>query len=162
MSEQSPYLIKAQDMKEKESSISHPWNPNSLMHGTQISRLTGLKRSAVNLVRIPPGKETFVYHSHHNEEEWIYVISGKGIARINGSEHEVAQGDFMGFPTPDVAHHLTNPFEEELVYLTCGENADVEVADFPDLGKRMIRYPEYKMEVFDLKDEKGFGSFAKD
>ncbi len=158
MTEKTSYLVKAVDMKENEGSISHPWNPNSLIHGTQISRMTGLKRSAVNLVRIPPGKESFIYHSHQKEEEWIYILSGKGIARIDGNEYDVGPGDFMGFPTPGVAHHMSNPFEEDLVYLSGGENVDVEVADFPDLGKRMIRYPDYKMEIFDLKDEKGFGS----
>jgi uncharacterized cupin superfamily protein len=47
---------------------------------------------------MPPGKESFVYHSHHREEEWIYVLSGRGVAEIDGEEFEVGAGDFMGFP----------------------------------------------------------------
>jgi uncharacterized cupin superfamily protein len=31
-------------------------------------------------VSVPPGKESFVYYSHQREEEWIYVLSGRGIA----------------------------------------------------------------------------------
>lgn len=62
----------------------------------------------------------------------------------------------MGFPTPGVAHHLRNPYEDELMYLVGGENVEVEIADFPNLKRRMIRYPD-KVETFDWSDDKGFG-----
>ena len=45
----------------------------------------------------------------------------------------------MGCPTPSVAHHLSNPFGEDLTYLMGGETKTVEIADFPDIGKRMLR-----------------------
>lgn len=124
--------------------------------GTQISRLTGLKRTGVSLAKIPPGKESFIYHSHDREEEWTYIISGRGIAEIDDEEFEVGAGDFMGFPTPSVAHHLRNPFDEELVYLMGGENVDVEIADFPRLGKRMLRR-EGNIEIYDTSSAQSFG-----
>ena len=37
----------------------------------------------------------------------------------------------MGFPTPAVAHHLRNLYEQELIYFMGGEKQDVEIADFP-------------------------------
>ncbi len=160
MTTETNYLIRAQEITQKESHFSHPWNPKSLVNATYLSRLVGLKRSGVNLVRIPSGKESFVYHSHQNEEEWIYIISGKGIAEIDGKEHEVDEGDFMGFPTPGVAHHMKNPFEEDLVYLVGGERVDVEVADFPRLEKKMIRYPD-KIEVYNYSDRKGMDPAGK-
>ena len=43
------------------------------------------------------------------------------VAEIDGGEHEVGPGDFMGFPTPSLGHHLRNPFDEDLVYLMGGE-----------------------------------------
>ena len=91
------------------------------------------------LVRISPGKESFVFHAHNGEEEFIYILSGRGIAEIGDEEHEVGPGDFMGFPTPSVGHHLRNPFAEDLVYLSGGERRAMEVADYPRLGKRMVR-----------------------
>jgi len=105
---------------------------------------------------MPPGKESFVYHSHHHEEEWLYILSGRGIAEIDGEELAVSAGDFMAFPTPSVPHHLKNPFDEELVYLMGGENREIEVADFPRLGKRMVRSGE-KIEVYDMATAKPFG-----
>jgi uncharacterized cupin superfamily protein len=149
-------LVKAEEVAEKASGFSHPWNPNSEIVGTRLSSLVGLSRTGVSLARIPAGKESFVYHSHYREEEWIYIISGRGIAEIDGEELEVATGDFMGFPTPRVAHHLRNPYDEELVYLVGGEHLDVEIADFPRLGKRMLRRgPD--VEIRDASDAKGSG-----
>ena len=156
MPEKTAYLIRAQETVEKEGNFPHPWNPNSLVKMVSFSQLTGLKRTDVSLAKIPPGKESFIYHSHYREEEWNYILSGKGIAEIDREQYEVEQGDFMGFPTPGVAHHLRNPYEDELMYLVGGENVEVEIADFPNLKRRMIRYPD-KVETFDWSDDKGFG-----
>jgi uncharacterized cupin superfamily protein len=150
-----PNLIRATDRATREESFSHPFNPNSLVRGVTLSRLTGLERTGVSFVRIDPGKESFVYHTHHFEEEWIYVLSGRGIAEIEGQEHEVGPGDFMGFP-PSVAHHLRNPFEVELVYLMGGEHKECEVADFPKLGRRMVRMRE-ELVIYDLSAGRPFG-----
>jgi uncharacterized cupin superfamily protein len=62
----------------------------------------------------------------------------------------------MAFPTPSVAHHLKNPFAEELTYLVGGESLDMDIADFPRLGKRMIRSGE-KIEIFDIAQAQTFG-----
>ena len=70
------------------------------------------------------------------EEEWLYILSGRGIA---DGEFEVGAGDFMGFRTPSVGHQLRNPFDADLVYLTGGENLALKIAVFPKLGKRMAR-----------------------
>jgi uncharacterized cupin superfamily protein len=132
-------LVRAREIAASEESYSHPWNPRSEIHGVPLAPLTGLKRTGVTLVRVPPGKESFAYHSHHAEEEWIYVLSGRGVAEIDDQEHEVGPGDFMGFATSSVAHHLRNPFDADLVYLMGGESRELEVADFPRLGRRMVR-----------------------
>jgi uncharacterized cupin superfamily protein len=59
----------------------------------------------------------------------------------------------MAFPAPGVAHSLRNPFEQELVYLMGGESRELDVADFPDLGRRMFRHAK-GVEVFDLSEAK--------
>jgi uncharacterized cupin superfamily protein len=151
-----PSLLRAVDIEAKTVSHSHPWNPNSQMRGVQLSRQVGLERAGISLARIPPGKESFVYHSHAREEEWVYILSGNGTAEIDGGEYEVGPGDFMGFATPSVAHHLRNTGSEDLVYLMGGEHRDAEVADFPRLGKRMIRVGD-KVEVYELDQVRPFG-----
>lgn len=136
-----PVLFRAADRAQvKEASQSHPLNPNSEVRGISLSEQVGLKRLGFHLLRIPPGKESFIFHSHYAEEEFLYILSGRGIAEVGDESHEVGPGDFMGFPTPSVAHHLRNPFDEDLVYLSGGERREVEVAEFPRIGKRLVRF----------------------
>jgi len=132
-------IVRAADIAAHAQEFSHPWNPNSLMHGTQLARSVGLKRTGVNFIRVPAGRESFVYHAHQHEEEWIYLLSGSAVALIDGVEFPVSAGDFIGFPAPSVPHLLRNPGPEELVYLVGGENRASEVVDFPQLGRRTVR-----------------------
>lgn len=136
--EKKPSLIRSAE-RPPEQRGAHPLNPESEMHGVPLSDATGMSRIGVHVIRLRPGKESCVYHTHFGQEEFFYILSGRGKAEIDGCEHEVGPGDFMGFPTPSVAHHLWNPFDEELVYLVGGERAELEIADFPHLGKRLLR-----------------------
>jgi uncharacterized cupin superfamily protein len=150
-----PHLLRREAIKAGESTISHPWNPNSEITGTHLSGLTGLKRTGVSLVRLAAGKESFAYHLHHREEEWIYVLSGKGMALIDGEEYILSPGDFVAFPTPSVPHNMKNPFDSELVYMMGGENLEFEIADFPTLDKRMVRRGS-QIEIYKLSDGRPF------
>ncbi len=129
----------------------HPYNPKAEVHGWMLSRMAGLRRIAVNLAWIPPGKESAIYHVHHREEEWLYVLEGRGVAEFGDVEQEVGPGDFLGFP-PGTAHHLRNPRGERLLFLEGGEVIpDVEVAEFPRLRRHLVRwgnrFAAYPMEA---------------
>ena len=131
-------LVTAATARAQEESFSHPLNAASEIHGTTLSRLTGLSKCGVNVIRVPPGKESFVHHVHLVDEEWMYVISGKGELRIGDERFAVGPGDFAGFPPRTHAHHLRNVGAEDLVYLSGGEAVDFGLADFPELGLRMV------------------------
>jgi uncharacterized cupin superfamily protein len=134
------HLLKATDITNQPAfEFHHPLNPNSEVHLRSLSRATGLNRVAVSLARIPAGKESFIYHAHSNEEEWLYILSGRGIAEIGETEQEVGPGDFLGFGQPQAPHHLRNPFDQELVYLVGGEVVSVDIGTFPRHGKRVVR-----------------------
>jgi uncharacterized cupin superfamily protein len=150
-----PHLLRAGQVKGNESTFSHPWNPHSEITGTHMSRIAGLARTGVSLVRIAPGKESFAYHLHHREEEWIYVISGRGVAHIDGADYELYPGDFVAFPTPSVAHNLANRSDADLVYMMGGENLEHEIADFPTLDKRMLRLGG-RIEIYRLSEGESF------
>lgn len=152
-----PLLVRASDhAKLPERSFSHPLNPSSLLRGQSLGDLVGLSRIGVHHLRIPPGKESFVYHTHRCEEEWIYILSGRGVAEIGDESFEVGPGDFMGFPAPSVGHHLKNPFDEELVYLSGGERKEAEIADFPRNNKRLVRFHDEIM-VYPIDAAQPFG-----
>lgn len=118
--------------------LRHPWNPNSDIHLKPLSAMAGLGRTVVTLARVPPGKESFVYHAHECTEEWLYILSGAGKAEIDGVEHAVGPGDFLGFPAPSVAHHLINDGPADLVYLMGGERKEVDIGYFPRHGRTMV------------------------
>lgn len=138
-----------------EFQTGHPYEPRTELHGSILSRLAGLRRMAVNLAWIAPGKATSPYHLHHREEEWLYVLEGRGIAEVGGEEHEVGPGDFLGFP-PGVAHHLRHASGERLAFLEGGEVIpDVEVVDFPRLRRRLVRVG-VRLSVYPLDAEIAF------
>ena len=150
-------ILSAKDIREKAQPFAHPWDPEgSQASGTFLGRALGLSRTGVNWIRLGPGKVSFVYHSHEVEEEWIYVLEGSGTADIDDREIAISAGDFMAFPTPAVAHQLRNTSDSDLVYLVGGEVRDVEVADFPRLGKRMLRRRE-RIDIYETSDARDFG-----
>jgi len=156
MEKPSLHIVRAADAAAHAQEFSHPWNPNSLVRGTQLARSVGLKRTGVNIITVPAGRESFVYHSHRFEEEWIYVLSGSGMALIDGVEYAVGPGDFMGFPAPSVAHNMRNPGPADLVYLSGGENREFEVAEYPTLRRRAVRMCQ-QVDIYDEDDAKAFG-----
>ena len=145
-------LLTQAEIESKKTSGSHPWNDNSLFRSAQLSRSLGMERSIVVHVTLPPGKESFVPHTHEREEEWIYILSGSATADIDGEEFPVSAGDFMGFTTPSVVHHLRNTSDEELIYLMGGECCTAEASNFPTLNKRKVRFGN-KVHEFDLDQE---------
>src|SRR5512142_1262788 len=118
----------------------HPYNPRSELRGWALSRAAGLGRVAVNLCELPPGKEAAIYHRHWREEEGVYVLEGGAVVELEDAEHALGRGDFVAFP-PGVAHHVRNASATEPVQLLVGGEvlSDVEVADFPRLGRRLVR-----------------------
>ena len=123
----------------QEQSFRHPLNPASEIHGYMLGRAVGLKRVGVSLIRLPPGKESFVQHVHYTEEEWMYVLSGTGVALLGDEQLEIGPGDFLGFPPATLPHLTRNAGAVDLVYLSGGESVHVEIADFPREGKRLVR-----------------------
>lgn len=131
-------LWMASEIREHAHAYEQQLNPNSSFVGTGLSRLAGLQRAQVSIARIPPGKDSFAYHAHLLEEEWMYVLSGQGIAEVDGVEHAIGPGDFLGFAAPSVPHLVKNRSSEELVYLMGGEDHALDVVEFPHLGKRYL------------------------
>jgi uncharacterized cupin superfamily protein len=95
-------------------------------------------RVGVSIAWLPPGKESFAFHAHRYEEEWLFILEGRGLSIMGEEEASIGAGDFIAFPTPSVAHVLRNTGDADLVYLMGGENHPVEVIDYPRLGKTYL------------------------
>lgn len=150
MAEKSPHIIKAAEQAQHSFRFRHPLGDGgSELIMTMLGRPAGLKRTGVNLGRVPPGKEAFVYHRHHAEEEWVYILDGEGVCDIEDGKTNIAKGDFIAFPA-GVGHNILNTGDNDLVYIMGGEQTPVEVADFPRHGKRMLRAGE-RSEIVDAE-----------
>lgn len=133
------FLSRATIRSMDEAHIRHPLNSESDVFLKRLAPVFGLKRLALYIARIPPGKESFAYHRHDRDEEFLFILSGRGRAEIGEESFDVGPGDVMGFTAPDgPPHHLTNPFDEDLVYLMGGENSGLDIAHFPRTGQQLV------------------------
>jgi GST-like protein len=137
MSRRPAVVIRAAQVLANEHPYLQRLDPRAkTFFASRMARDAGLANVGVSRGRVAPGEATFAYHAHTLDEEWIYILEGRGVARIDGANVELAAGDFVAFPVPSVAHQLTNPYADELVYLFGGDDHGVDLLDYPDLGKR--------------------------
>ncbi|MCG8361500.1 MAG: cupin domain-containing protein [Kiloniellales bacterium] len=149
-SRRAAIVLTADQVADKRMAFSHPWGRDSKLTGTWLSRETGMTGTGVGLITVPPGHESFARHAHLHEDEWVYILSGKGLALLGAREVEVGPGDFIAMPAPQEPHVLRNPFEVDLTYLTGGMSAPLDVIDFPEAGKRMTRVgPNFEVVPLD-------------
>ena len=122
--------------------------------GKQVSEALGRKpRSTdlmerhpfdVEILRIPPGKSPYPYHSHSVQWEFYHVISGRGAVRHQDGTTPVESGDAFIFP-PNQPHQLINDSSESLIVYVVADNPFGESNYFPDSDKWAIRSPEYRL-----------------
>ena len=132
-------LKKSQIAKMEETAFQHRLNKNALRHTKSLGRATGMTRLGVHLVRLEPGRDSTEYHFHHHEEEFVYILSGRGETDIGEETHPVEAGDFMGFSAPSLPHIMRNPHDEDLVYLMGGQSLADDVTEYPRIGKIMYK-----------------------
>jgi uncharacterized cupin superfamily protein len=145
-------ILTAQQIEEMEGEKrTHFLNLNAERIRKSIGDAVGLGKIGVHIVNIKPGKDSTEYHKHYNEEECIYVLSGKGTLRIEDEEFPFEKGDFVGFPANTAAHDLKNTGDKTLVILVIGQRLDQDIADYPDKNKRLYRN-NGKWDLVDLSN----------
>jgi len=60
----------------------------------------GAEHSVFGITVFPPGSKHDI-HRHPNAEEWEYLISGSGIARVGDADVEMVAGEVVFVPTND-------------------------------------------------------------
>ncbi len=123
----------------KEDKFVHFLNPGAIRYTRSLGDATGLETLGVHLVRLKQGDDSTEYHFHHQDEEWVYILSGRGIAEIGNKKSKIGAGDFMGFVAGSEPHAMRNPFKADLVYLVGGNRWPMDVCDYPRIGKRRYR-----------------------
>lgn len=123
----------------EEKRVQHQFNDNAVRHTRTLGTATGMERIGIHEIRLEPGRDSTTHHFHDCDEEFVYILSGTGKARIGDEEFEIGPGDFMGFGAPSPAHSMRNTGETDLVYLVGGERWPVDVVHYPDIDRTMIK-----------------------
>jgi uncharacterized cupin superfamily protein len=124
----------------EERRFQHMFNANGVRMTRSLSDTCGMTQLGVHLVRVEPGHESTEYHTHSHDEEWIYILSGRATADIDGRTTEVKAGDFMGFVAGSAPHTMKNDSPEDLLYLVGGTRHTYDVVDYPRRGIRSYKY----------------------
>lgn len=98
----------------------------------------------VEILRIPPGKIPYPFHSHSAQWEFYQVVSGKGQVRHAEGTEPIETGDAFVFK-PGEPHQLINDSAEDLVICVIADNPIGESVYYPDSQKWAVHSPERRV-----------------
>lgn len=139
----------------KEVRRVHRLNRGAVRNTKSLGDAIGMKDMGIHLVRIKPGALTTEYHTHYCNEEFIYILSGNGIAEIGNRKVKVGPGDFMGFVASSLPHTMSNPSKRDLVYLLGGTRKRFDVTEYPRARLRAYKFAgkRHTVKFNDVKEE---------
>ena len=133
-------LFKANAISElPEFQSTHQFNAQAIRNVRTLTELAGLERIGLHVVRLTKGHKSTEHHRHDNDEEFLIVLAGRGMAHIGDETHEIEAGDIMAFSCDSPAHSLSNPYDEDLVYVMGGERNANDVVHYPRIKRSMVK-----------------------
>jgi uncharacterized cupin superfamily protein len=100
----------------------------------------GLTQFGVNLCRLEPGSGSSIRHWHHNEDEFVLMLSGEAVLIENEGETVLKPGDAATFKAGVAnGHNIVNRGTVDAVFLEVGTRAPTEIADYPDIDLRAVK-----------------------
>jgi uncharacterized cupin superfamily protein len=101
-----------------------------------LGEAAGAEAVGVARIDIEPGCRPGPVHQHASEEEIFFVLSGSGLAWLDGAVHEIGPGDTIVYLAGGPEHTLIAG-DGGLSVLAYGENHDVPLVRLPRAG--MVR-----------------------
>lgn len=100
----------------------------------------GLTNFGINLTELAPGAISALFHRHHRQDEFIYILEGTATLRLGDDQYSLKAGDCCGFKAGGPAHQLINSGPTPLRYLEIGDRTDGDAVDYPenDLKAEMV------------------------
>lgn len=87
----------------------------------------GIKHMSLATGSLPPRRKAKA-HYHQRSEEIYYIVSGRGIVRIEERTYRVKQGDAVGIPKRH-AHSLENTSRKRPLIVLCVASPPFEESD---------------------------------
>ncbi len=134
------FIISSDTVEEK----LHQYPNSDELHAStrRVGRAAGLTKTAVNLVRLEPGRRSSFPHAESLEEEFVYVLHGSVEAWVDGVTYPMTRGDFAAFPSgTGRCHTFINNSEAEVLLLVGGES---------DREDNQIFYPHHPQRRNDI------------
>lgn len=69
----------------------------------------------VKRITVDPGQR-LSYQLHHRRKEHWFVVAGRAVVTLDGTDHEVLPGEAVDIPL-GTAHRVRNPGDEPLVFV---------------------------------------------
>jgi len=107
------YLRRSSDMKQLPLPRCHNGVGNLLW--TEVLNFTTEKERKLNFFHnniLKPGVSIGI-HNHEHDEEYYYIMSGRGIMTLDGKEFEIGPGDITAV-YPGGSHGLRNHTDSDL------------------------------------------------
>jgi uncharacterized cupin superfamily protein len=147
------YIVKKTDIESDEGRFKqHFLNPDAQRTNKSLGDLTGITGFGFHLIEVMPGKESTEYHVHYYEDECTYVLSGTGVVVIGKQEHEIAEGDFIGYRKSGDAHTMINTGDRPLRCIVVGQRLAHDVGDYPRKNKRIYRNEGLPWNLVDIEN----------
>lgn len=103
------------------------WKPHGPMLDADFSRVLGTNKIAVHWVRLPPNQRSSTPHAESHEEEFVYIVSGRPHAWINGYIYQLEPNMAVGFPAGSgFAHTFINNTQHDVEMIVLGERSKKE------------------------------------
>lgn len=129
---------------------THFLNGNARRLNKSLGDLTGLSGLGFHIIEIQPGHESTELHRHYHEDECVFILEGTAEATIGDKKYPVKVGDFIGYRAGGEPHALRNNGNALLKCIVVGQRLDHDVADYPNLKKRIYRNEGLKWNLVDM------------
>ncbi len=116
------------------------------------ARVCGAKRSGLNWLALPPGREGAPPHCHSAEEEVFVILDGSGVLELWGPPrpgeapptepteiHEVRRGHVIARPPGTRMSHSFRSQSEQMTYLAYGTRETQDICYYPRSNKVFFR-----------------------
>jgi uncharacterized cupin superfamily protein len=110
------------DILERDENNTYPGSKEQHAIAARFGRKARLSQIGIHLDVLKPGRRTSWPHAERDEEEFVYVVSGKVDVWIDGHIFPAGEGDLIGFPSRTaITHTIINNGDEDAILLVGAE-----------------------------------------
>lgn len=125
------------------------WTDDFGLVTKELGKSVGSEKIYANVDIVPPMKKSTKYHSHSQQEEFFFILSGTGTLIVNEEEILVQPNDYFSKPAGlGIAHTFFNTGSEDLVILDFGTTEQEDTCYYPDEKIYLNKSADGTQQVF--------------